>query len=104
MSDSISVTKPYLYSCLLKSSAVLIVLNSIVSLPDALDLMQSRVDVCFRSKQLRKRDISEGVVDDLVQLNDYCSYAAVACLDTVIVHTCIALAVCFVLLTLINLL
>src|SRR5215216_5879218 len=93
MSDSISVTKPYLYSCLLKSSAVLIGLNSIVSLLDALNLMQGRVYVCFRSQQLRKRDISQCVIDDLVQLNNHRSNAAVAGVDTGIEHSRVALAV-----------
>src|SRR5829696_4163029 len=93
MSDSISVTKPYLYSCLLKSSAVLIGLNSIVSLLGSLDLMQSRVDICFRSQQLRKGDISQCVIDDLVQLHDDGPNAAVAGVDAGIEHACVALAV-----------
>src|ERR1051326_7350539 len=78
-SDSISVTNPYLYSCLAKSSAVLIstFLNSIISRLDALNLVQGRVDVRFRSQQLRKRDVGERVVDDLMQLDDHRTNTAI---------------------------
>src|ERR1043166_5143262 len=82
-SDSISVTNPYLYSCLAKSSAVLIstFLNSIISRLDALNLVQGRVDVRFRSQQLRKRDVGERVVDDLMQLDDHRTNTAITRVD-----------------------
>ena len=54
------------------------VLNSVVSRSDALNLVQHGVDVCFGAQQLRKRDVGERVVDDLVQLNDHWSNAAIS--------------------------
>src|ERR1041385_189107 len=96
-SDSISVTNPYLYSCFAKSSAVLIptFLNSIISRLDTLNLVQRCVDVGFRSQPLRKRDLGESVVHDLVQLDDHRPDTAVSCVDTRIENACVTLAVRF---------
>src|SRR5262245_51585449 len=91
-SDSMSVTKPYLYSCLLNSSAVLITLYSMVPLLDALNLVQSRVDICFSAQQLRQRDFGERVVDDLVQLDDHRSNTAVAGMNARVKHARVTLA------------
>src|SRR6185295_1819234 len=68
-------------------------LNSIIFLPDALNLMQRRVDVRFGAEQLRKRDFTERVVDDLVQLDDHRTNAAVACVHARVEDACVALAV-----------
>jgi hypothetical protein len=89
-----SVTKPYLYSCLLKSSAVLIsvLLNSIIFRPDALNLVQAPRRRSLRSQQLRKRDSAERVVDDLVQLDDHRANAAVAGVNARIENARVALA------------
>src|SRR3712207_4177668 len=87
-SDSMSVTKPYLYSLFVKSS-MLLICSTVPSstrlpdaragrLPDALYLVERRVHVLLAADKLRQRDARERLRDGIVHVQEDGADAAVA--------------------------
>src|SRR5437763_4021344 len=119
-SDSMSVTKPYLYSLFAKTSIVLILLpcfgrarrsiskyncfqlaRFIHALSvcrtqarlQSLNLVQRRINALFSADKLRECDFRESVLHDLMQAENHWTDAAIARVNTNVQHARVALAV-----------
>ena len=67
-------------------------LKSIVSGPDALNVVQRGVDVRFCPQQLGQRDVCQSVIDYLVQFDNHWSNAAIAGVNARVEDACVTLA------------